>query len=85
MFARRIVPQWAPALGFCRLAEGRIHAIVCNDTWVEDHAAGALIAAEAGAIVTNFYHHDYFNHRESGVIVTNNRANHHEIVEFLRK
>jgi myo-inositol-1(or 4)-monophosphatase len=85
MFARRIVPQWAPALGFCRLAEGRIHAIVCNDTWVEDHAAGALIAAEAGAIVTNFYHHDNFNHRESGVIVANNQANHREIVEFLNK
>ena len=85
MYARRIVPQWAPALGFCRLAEGRIHAIVCNDTWVEDHAAGALIAAEAGAIVTNFYHTDKFSPRESGVVVANNRANHDEIVEFLNR
>lgn len=83
MFARRIVPQWAPALGFCRLAEGRIHSIVCNDTWVEDHAAGAIIAAEAGAIVTNFYHTKSFQHREAGVIATNNRANHAEIVNFL--
>lgn len=85
MFARRIVPQWAPALGFCRLAEGRIHAIVCNDTWVEDHAAGALIASEAGAIVTNFYHADRFSARESGVIVANNATNHSEIVELLHK
>jgi myo-inositol-1(or 4)-monophosphatase len=83
MFARRIVPQWAPALGFCRLAEGRIHAIVCNDTWQEDHAAGALIVREAGGVVTNFYHTDDFNPREFGVIAANNRANHMEIVNFL--
>ena len=85
MFARRIVPQWAPALGFCRLAEGRIHAIVCNDTWVEDHAAGALIAAEAGAVVTNFYHNEVFDPREPGVIVANNRRNFEEIVALLNK
>ena len=85
MFARRIVPQWAPALGFCRLAEGRIHAIVCNDTWVEDHAAGALIVQEAGGVVTNFYQTDNFNPRESGVIVASNDDNHSEIVKFLNR
>lgn len=85
MFARRIVPQWAPALGFCRLAEGRIHAIVCNDTWQEDHAAGALILHEAGGIVTNFYHTDGFSVREPGVIAANNLSNHQKIVDFLQK
>ena len=83
MFGRRIVPQWAPALGFCRLAEGRIHAIVVNDTWVEDHSAGALIAKEAGAIVTNFYNTDGFDHREAGAIAANNALNHALIVEHL--
>src|SRR3989344_6203361 len=68
MFARRIVPQWAPALGLCHLAEGRIHALVCNDTWVEDHAAGSLILNEAGGFCTNFYHTSTFKHREFGII-----------------
>ena len=85
MFGSRIVPQWAPALGFCRLAEGRIHAIVCNDTWEEDHSAGALIVREAGGVVSNFYHHESFNHREYGVIVTNNPENHQAIVDHLKE
>jgi myo-inositol-1(or 4)-monophosphatase len=84
MFARRIVPQWAPALGLCHLAEGRIHALVCNDTWEEDHAAGALIVQEAGGTVGNFYHPQEFNHREFGIIATNEPSTHQEIVDFLK-
>ena len=84
MYARRIVPQWAPALGLCHLAEGRIHGLVCNDTWEEDHAAGALIVQEAGGHVTNFYHTQYFTHREFGIIAANTTDAHHGIVDFLR-
>lgn len=83
MFARRIVPQFAPALGLCRIAEGRTHALVCNDTWVEDHAAASLILQEAGGFCTNFYQTDGFNHRQAGIIATNQRATHERIVEFL--
>lgn len=68
MQARRAVPQFAPALGLCRVAEGRIHALVCNDTWVEDHAAGALIAKQAGASVHNFDDTECFTHRRPGII-----------------
>src|SRR3989344_5266201 len=85
MFARRIVPQWAPALGLCKIAEGRIHGLVCNDTWVEDHSAGALILKEAGGYVSNFYNIYSFNHREPGIIVTNNKETHFAIVNFLKK
>lgn len=83
MFARRIVPQFAPALGLCRIAEGRIHALVCNDTWVEDHAAGALILSEAGGYCSNFYETASFTHRQSGIIATNSKATHDEILAFL--
>jgi myo-inositol-1(or 4)-monophosphatase len=85
MFARRIVPQFAPALGLCRIAEGRIHALICNDTWVEDHSAGALILREAGGFCTNFYNQDQFNHRESGIIATNSRTTHQAISDLLEK
>lgn len=84
MFARRIVPQFAPALGLCRLAEGRIHALICNDTWVEDHAAGALILQEAGGYCTNFYEASSFTHRQTGIIATNNAATHKAIQQLLR-
>lgn len=83
MFARRIVPQFAPALGLCRIAEGRIHALVCNDTWVEDHSAGALILREAGGYCTNFYEQEGFKHRQAGIIATNNRATHSAICKLL--
>jgi myo-inositol-1(or 4)-monophosphatase len=83
MFARRIVPQFAPALGLCRIAEGRTHALVCNDTWVEDHAAASLILQEAGGFCTNFYQKDGFNHRQAGIIATNQKITHERIIEFL--
>lgn len=83
MFARRIVPQFAPALGLCRVAEGRTHALVCNDTWVEDHAAASLILQEAGGFCTNFYEPDTFNHRQAGIIATNQQSTHENIVNFL--
>ena len=76
LVARRVVPQFAPALGLCRVAEGRVHGLVCNDTWVEDHAAGALILCEAGGAVTNFYNRDGFRHREAGVIAAADLALH---------
>jgi myo-inositol-1(or 4)-monophosphatase len=83
MFARRVVPQFAPALGLCRIAEGRTHALVCNDTWVEDHAAASLILQEAGGFCTNFYQTDEFNHRQTGIIATNQPIIHARIVKFL--
>jgi myo-inositol-1(or 4)-monophosphatase len=76
MFARRMVPQFAPALGLCRIAEGRIHALICNDTWVEDHAAGALILQEAGGYCTNFYQTESFQHRQSGILAANSQVTH---------
>lgn len=83
MFARRVVPQFAPALGLCRIAEGRTHALVCNDTWVEDHSAGALILREAGGYCTNFYEAADFTHRQSGIIATNNQSTHQAITALL--
>jgi myo-inositol-1(or 4)-monophosphatase len=84
MFSRRLVPQFAPALGLCRIAEGRTHALICNDTWVEDHAAGSLILQEAGGCCTNFYIKESFDHRQSGIIAAATRDAHSQIVDFLK-
>lgn len=84
MFAKRIVPQFAPALGLCRIAEGRIHALVCNDTWVEDHVAGSLIVKEAGGQVSNFYSTEGFDVRQSGIVASNEQTIHDALTQFLR-
>jgi len=73
MIARRIIPQFAPANDLVRIAEGRIHVLVCNDTWIEDHAAGSLIVQEAGGYVTNFYDRNDFTHNSPGIIATANK------------
>lgn len=85
MIAKRTVPQFAPALGLCHVAEGRIHGLVCNDTWVEDHAAGSLILQESHGYCTNFYHTHAFNLREPGIIATSNQTLHKELTAFLQK
>lgn len=83
MFAKRIVSQFAPALGLCRIAEGRIHALVCNDTWVEDHAAASLILKEAGGIISNFSESTDFDVRKPGIIAANEQSTHDAIFDLL--
>jgi myo-inositol-1(or 4)-monophosphatase len=83
MFARRVVPQFAPALGLCRIAEGRIHALICNDTWVEDHAAGAFILQQAGGHCSNFYRTDRFSTRAPGISAACDAAMHRAITALL--
>jgi len=41
--------NFSPALDLCNLAEGSVAAVISNGTTPEDHAAGSLIAQEAGA------------------------------------
>lgn len=50
---KRVLTNWAPALDWCLLAEGRIAALVSLDSEHEDQVAGTLIAREAGALVTD--------------------------------
>ncbi len=49
---KRILTNWAPALDWCLLAEGKIDALVSLDSEREDQLAGTLIAQEAGVQVT---------------------------------
>jgi len=49
---KRILTNWAPALDWCLLAEGKIDALVSLDSEREDQLAGTLIAQEAGVHVT---------------------------------
>ncbi len=50
---KRLLTNWAPALDWCLLADGRIDALISLDSEREDQLAGTLIAREAGALVTD--------------------------------
>ncbi len=52
--AKRVLTSWAPALDWCLLAEGKVAAVVSMESEREDLLAGALIAREAGALLTDF-------------------------------
>ena len=51
---KRILTNWAPALDWCLLAHGGIDALISLDSEQEDQLGGALIAREAGALLTDF-------------------------------
>ncbi|MFA7254152.1 MAG: inositol monophosphatase [Patescibacteria group bacterium] len=53
--AKRVLKNWAPAWDFALLAAGKSEGIINHDNEEFDYAAGKLIAAEAGAIITNFH------------------------------
>ena len=48
-----VCTEEAGALAMCRVAAGCIDAAVCTGRRFDEHAAGVLIAAEAGAVVTD--------------------------------
>lgn len=51
---KRVMVNWSVAYDFCLLAAGKIEAVINNDTEIYDYIAGKLIAAEAGALITDF-------------------------------
>jgi myo-inositol-1(or 4)-monophosphatase len=55
---KRILQLWAPSVDWALLADGRTGAVVAYENELEDLLGGVLIAAEAGAIVTDFAGND---------------------------
>lgn len=51
---KRVLTNWAPALDWCLLAHGGIDALISLESESEDQLGGALIACEAGALLTDF-------------------------------
>ena len=70
--ARKTIIIFSPALNLCNLARGKIDGFVDIGTTPEDHAAGYLIAKEAGGKVQN-YHSDSWNVGTSGIIASNSK------------
>ena len=71
--SRKGLGALAPALNLCNLARGRIDAFIDCGSAMEGHAAGALIAAQAGGTVTN-YDGTPWDHSSQGVVATNSQV-----------
>lgn len=51
---KRVLQTWAPSVDWALLAESRIGAVIAYQNEPEDLLGGALLAAEAGAVITDF-------------------------------
>jgi myo-inositol-1(or 4)-monophosphatase len=69
------------ALDICYLACGRFDAFWEQNLKPWDKAAGVIIAAEAGAVITNFSNQP-FSINQKEILVTNGRI-HHEMLDLL--
>lgn len=72
---------FSPAMNLCNLARGKIDGFIDVETTPEDHAAGSLIASEAGAIVHNYYSKNW-DANKIGIIATNGRI-HKELLKLI--
>lgn len=79
---KRVLTNWAPALDWCLLAEGRIAAVLSLDSEREDQIAGTLIAQEAGALVTDFAGQPY-TPRATRLLAAGDRATHTALRRLL--
>ena len=70
---RKVAVRFSPALDLCNIARGRMHGYVDNGTTPEDHAAAALILAEAGGTVQDYGATDW-DIRRPGVIAASNKV-----------
>ena len=82
MAARGVRRLGAAALDLCFLAAGRAEAFWETQLKPWDTAAGALIAREAGATITDFSGNDY-RHDKDELLASNGRI-HAEMISLLQ-
>lgn len=81
---KRIFNMWSPALDFCNLAAGKIEVIINNENDLYDFVAGKIIAAEAGAKITDFSSRTCPD-RDTQFVVSNGTKLHEETLEILKQ
>ncbi len=76
---KRFMSNWSPCLDYCRVASGKIEAVICNGNEVYDNLVGKLLIKEAGGVVTRF--DGNLEEDEKGVyFVASNNKDLHKIV-----
>ncbi|HVC58435.1 MAG TPA: inositol monophosphatase family protein [Candidatus Acidoferrales bacterium] len=79
--SRKTLIIFSPALNLCNLARGKIDGFVDRGATPEDHAAGSLIATEAGARVQNYYS-DTWDVNKEGIVASNGKL-HNAILKLI--
>ncbi len=80
---RRCLDFWAPAICYCKLASGKIEAIINDKIELYDFAAGKLIALEAGAKITDFSGAEIKNDTDDLFIISNGTSLHSFFVKNI--
>jgi len=79
----RFLDLWSPAFCYCALASGRMEAMVTDGIPLYDYAAGRLIAAEAGARITDFQGQDSTPDDCATFLISNGTAIHDYLIESV--
>ena len=82
--ARRALWNWAPTLDWGLLARGAIDGMVAVGSVPEERHAGALLAAEAGAIVTDF-RGEPFGLEDENLVAAASLSLHQALLELATK
>ncbi|PIR71481.1 MAG: hypothetical protein CO145_01725 [Candidatus Nealsonbacteria bacterium CG_4_9_14_3_um_filter_37_13] len=80
---KRVMINMSPALDLCRLATGKIEAMINNGNEIYDFAAGKLILREAGGLITDFKGEKETDERKTIFLATNGTDIHQELLEIL--
>jgi len=79
----RFLDLWSPAFCYCALASGRMEAMVTDGIPLYDYAAGRLIAAEAGARITDFRGVDSMPDDCDTFLISNGSAIHDYLIDAV--
>jgi len=80
---KRIMINMSPALDLCRLASGKIEAVINNGNEIYDIAAGKLILKEAGGLITDFKGKKETDERNTIFLATNGTILHRKLLKIL--
>ncbi len=80
---KRLLVNMSPALDFCRLASGKIEAVINNGNEIYDFAGGKLIAREAGGLITDFSGKKEEDERNNVFLASNGTALHRKILDIV--
>lgn len=81
---KRFLINMSPALDLCRVASGKMECFINNANEIYDYAAGKLIVAEAGGVITDFVGQSESNDRNNKFLASNGYGIHQIILKILR-
>jgi myo-inositol-1(or 4)-monophosphatase len=81
----RFLHSWCVTIDYCKMAEGKVHAIINNGCEIHDYVAGKLIAKEAGAIIKTYDGKKIESEKQKQFITANTQKTFEIVSERVQK